>query len=76
MDDCSCLLKLFSLLLLLDEESNLLPCPGKTATPALDKLSNEISDMKTQLASLIALKNTGLSLVKPEKIKELKNLLI
>ena len=37
-----------------------------------DKLSNEINDMKTQLASLIALKNTGLYLVKPEKIKELK----
>ena len=42
------------------------------ATPVQDKLSNEINDMKTQLASLIALKNTGLSLVKPEKIKELK----
>ena len=70
-----CLLKLFSLLLLLEEEcceNDLLPCPGKTATPAQDKLSNEISNMKTQLASLIALKNTGLFLVKPEKNKELK----
>ena len=53
-------------------ENNLLSCTGKTATPAQDKLSKEISDMKTHLASLTALKNTGLSLVKPEKNKELK----
>ena len=68
-----CLLKLFSLLLLLEEEcceNNLSPCPGKTATPVQDKISNEISNMK--LASLTASKNTGLFLVKPEKNKELK----
>ncbi|CAB4044708.1 Hypothetical predicted protein [Paramuricea clavata] len=59
-------------------ENDSLPIPATTSTtrgkeaPAQDKLKTEIGNMKAQLTSLVTLQNTGLSLVKPEKVKELK----